>query len=145
MDTDQQRADRPRVNDEDLDIDWAYQQATWEGEPFTGVAFELHPNGMLVGETDYENGFKRATREWYGPGRPREEWHFGPYGLDGEGREWYPDGRLKTEGRWEYGIVLTRRTWDEQGNLTEDYSLAESDPEYATLEERRRLHSGKAT
>jgi antitoxin component YwqK of YwqJK toxin-antitoxin module len=134
-------ADEPlRVNIDDLDMDWDYQQATWQDQPFTGIAYEIHPNGMLVAESDYERGFKRASRQWYAPGQLRYERRFGSYGPEGVGREWYPNGQLKSETVSEHGIPLSSKSWDEHGNLTQSYELRESEPAFAELQERRRLH-----
>src|SRR5690349_14653819 len=87
--------DLPRVNEDDLDMDWRYQPTLWKGKPFTGVGYELHANGTLVAETEYDEGFSRASREWYGPDQLREEHHYGPFGSHGVNRAWYPSGQLR--------------------------------------------------
>ncbi len=132
----------PCVSLDDLEgTDWGYQQTLWQGQPFTGIAYEERPDGSLISEADYDDGFQRGSREWYPGGQPREDKRFGPYGPDGLAREWYPDGRLRNEALYEHGIALYAKAWDEQGNLTRNDRLSETAPDYARLRERRRAQA----
>ncbi len=123
-----------RVDFDDLDVAWGGSQYLYDGKPFTGVTYEMHPDGDLVGEHEYRDGFSYGpSREWYGPGELRYEKFFGEQGLDGMAREWHPDGRPKSEALYESGIRLWEKQWDEQGNLTRDWRLTEDDPRWADL------------
>ena len=37
-------------------------------------------------------------------------------------KNWYNNGILKSEGRYEYGVCLTLKEWDEKGNLIKEKS-----------------------
>jgi hypothetical protein len=45
--------------------------------------------------------------------------------LHGTYREWHQNGQLAVEQVNEYGIRLSKRAWDEQGRLVEEYAIAE--------------------
>ena len=130
-----------RVNIDDLDIDWRYQQYIWQDKPFNGVAYFLDSNGALEAEQDYEDGFKRASRQWYEAGKLEDEYHYGRYGLHGPKREWYPSGQMKSDALYEYAILLSQKEWDAQGHLTRDYQIEETSADYIELQRRRSLRS----
>ena len=129
-----------RVSVDELDEGWT--QTLYEGKPFTGIAVEARPDGSPIAETEYRNGLAIGIeRTWYPNHQLEMERHVSPWGLDGIDRRWRPDGRLQSEAVYEYGIQTSRKEWDEEGNVIHDTLLQEDDPDYARLQERRRLHS----
>ena len=122
-----------RVNSDDLDTDWT--QILFQGQPFTGVGYDLHPvEGYVVTEQEYRRGFEWGwVREFSPDGRIESEHHREYAVTHGPFREWYPDGRLKAEGVYEHGIPLWEKQWDEAGALTRDWRLTEDDPKWADL------------
>ena len=102
------------------------------GEPFTGAAFRGGGAGMLS-EEEYRDGMAwGACRSWHASGAPAGErqtvagvWH-------GICQEWDERGRHTLYEVYELGICLWRRRY-EAGELVEDWRLAESDADSATL------------
>jgi antitoxin component YwqK of YwqJK toxin-antitoxin module len=114
-------------------------EATYfEGKPFSGVAFCEDDQGNLLYEIGYREGRRwGASREWYGSGEPATEQWFAWDWAYGPSRQWHGNGRLAEEARYEWGVCLERQRWDEGGVLLEAFVLAESDPEFTALQERR--------
>lgn len=121
-----------RVNKDDIEIEYTAGGSpvyTWQGEPFTGVGYELGNNGALLSETSYVDGAEDGVeRSWYINGQLESvsgaKWNR-PHGSF---QYWYENGQPKYEGEAELGHVLWRKEWDENGKLTNEYHI-ESDPE----------------
>lgn len=83
---------------------------TWQGAPFTGVAFELHANGQLASEVSFLMGDGHGpSRYWSAEGTLVRAYEMDRGRFVGEGRGWWPDGTP----RWlrHYG---TRNDYREQ-------------------------------
>jgi hypothetical protein len=52
---------------------------------------------------------------------------------NGVRREWHENGRLALEENCELGVALSRKTWDEQGMIMEDFALQPTDPNFKYL------------
>lgn len=102
--------------------------------PFTGVAFDQLPDGRLVGEITYKDGMMHGrSQDWLPSGQLIEETYYKYNVRHGASREWYPNGKKK---KYEYfirGTLIRNLAWDEQGQLTEDFKLDETFPEYARV------------
>jgi antitoxin component YwqK of YwqJK toxin-antitoxin module len=110
-------------------------------QPFTGVGFSLHKEGWLEMETEYRDGTEWGMRrQWYAPNKLLEEVRMRAGVVHGKERRWHPNGKLKEESDCEFGITLTRKTWDEEGNLVEDFKLNETDTNFASLQKMRELY-----
>jgi antitoxin component YwqK of YwqJK toxin-antitoxin module len=110
-------------------------------EPFTGIGYFLDPKGQLAAEIEYRDGLEWGMkREWYAPGEPYYEGRLFMGVLHGKKREWHRNGRLAEEGDYELGFAVRQKRWDEDGNLVEDFELKETDPDYETLQEYRRIY-----
>lgn len=98
----------------------------FRGEFFTGQAAEYGPNGQLVGLTSYVNGIADGPdKGWYLDGTPQSEGVVKYGRAVGEWREWFPDGRLKILDMFsDEGKLLSRKEWDENGNLVKEYPAA---------------------
>ena len=109
-----------------------------KGTPFTGVAYYLAKDGWVEAEEEYRYGLLWGRkRVWSGPGVLEREAQCAWGGYHGLVREWRPNGRLAAEGRYEYGIRVSGKRWDDRGGLVEDYQLQEADPAFHILESSR--------
>jgi antitoxin component YwqK of YwqJK toxin-antitoxin module len=116
-----------------------------DDEPFTGVAFSLYEDGSLKSETEYKNGLKWGLeRYWFGSGILEYEAELQRGVVYGKKRVWHPDGRLKEEGDYEHGITLNRKTWDEDGNIVEDFELSKTDSNFNLLRQFREIEKRRS-
>ena len=112
-----------------------------DGEPFTGIAFSVTKDGFERSQLEYRNGLRwGASKEWYGPDLPKVDATYYKGVLHGRAREWHRNGQLAEDGEYEYGIVLWEKQWDEEGNVTKDYRLTETDRDFETLQRYRTLY-----
>jgi hypothetical protein len=129
--------DLPRVDFEELDLG-DDQLIVWKGQPFTGIAVEVFPDGTLRGEVPHLEGVRHGwVREWYLSGQLKYEanlWHGGVHGYM---REWDEQGRLITEMIGELGIRIAEKRWDEQGRLIRDWHIGPKDNLYEILQIKR--------
>jgi antitoxin component YwqK of YwqJK toxin-antitoxin module len=117
----------------------------YDDDLFTGVGYTLHADGTLQDESEYREGsLHGVSRVWNSSGGLVEEahWRFGIF--DGSVRTWHDNGRLAKEEQYEQGILLSRKEWDENGTLTREFQLSESDPAYKALLRAREL-TGEGT
>lgn len=121
------------------------QQLSWHGQPFTGTAYELFPSGKVRSEVAYVEGIRQGScRSWLNTGRLIEEannWQGVSHGLT---RTWDDQGRLCREQRFEFGIKVSEKTFDEQGNVKNEWRISPSDNLYRTLELSRTKWGGFA-
>lgn len=129
-----------RVDMEELDSEDGITYR-WRGELFTGVGYELRPNGQLWDEIEYVEGKKQGlSRDWYPSGQLKAETacyngaNFGPH------REWDEAGQLRREMMIEYGFRTREKQWDEAGHLTLDYIMPPDHSNYALLQKYRALY-----
>ena len=94
-----------------------------EGKPFTGLTYELYPNGNLIYYCYYKNGFKDGDFiEFYNDGQIKSIQYMKRGTISGIESIWYNNGVLKSETKYEYGVCLTYKEWDEKGNLIDEKS-----------------------
>jgi antitoxin component YwqK of YwqJK toxin-antitoxin module len=128
-----------RVSIDELDYS-DYHVYLYQGKPFTGIAYESLADGRIVAEDSYVDGvLKGYSKEWYPTGELQSEVYYMSGALHGKCRQWYIDGTLKSEYLYEYGILITKKEWDENGKLFEEYKIDESDSRIETLEKFREL------
>ena len=96
----------------------------YRGEFFTGQAAEYGREGQLLGLTSYVNGIPDGPdKGWYPDGTPESEGVVKYGRAVGEWRRWHPDGSLqKLDIFSDKGDLLSRRMWDENGNLIKEYT-----------------------
>jgi antitoxin component YwqK of YwqJK toxin-antitoxin module len=112
-----------------------------DGEPFDGVGYMVDDAGQLVGEIEYRDGLEWGMkRGWNVPDQLYYEGRFFRGVLHGKQREWHSNGQLAEDGDFEFGFVLRKKRWDDEGNLLEEYELKETDPDYASLQDYRRMY-----
>jgi antitoxin component YwqK of YwqJK toxin-antitoxin module len=133
-----------RVDFEELDLG-DDQLICWKGQPFTGVAVEFFPDGVIRGEVSHLNGLRHGlVREWYHSGQLKEEsslWHGGLHGYE---RIWDEQGRLISETIGEFGIGIAEKKWDEQGRLIRDWHISPTDSLYNEWQFRRKTYGQSA-
>lgn len=90
---------------------------------FSGITYSLYPNGNLEFYAFFSEGFKDGDFvEFYENSKIKciQTMQRGrTYGLR---KIFYEDGKMKSEGRYEYGVCLTLKEWDENGNLVKEKS-----------------------
>lgn len=129
------KANLIRVPSSELEYDEDEAIYLRDGEPFTGIAYELYPSGALEGESEFRDGLSWGVgRGWHPNGQLSSEGHAFKDVQHGIAREWDEQGRLEEESYCEYGIVIYEKKWNEEGVLIEDYQLKESDPDYEELQ-----------
>lgn len=91
------------------------------GKPFTGLTYETYPNGNLAYYCFYTNGFADGDFiEFYDDGKIKSMQYMQRGRIYGIEKIWYNNGVLKSEARYEYGVCLTLKEWDEEGNLIKE-------------------------
>ena len=128
-----------RVLYDDLEFDGDFP--CFNGKLFTGIAYEVYPDGKLHSEYEYREGWENNVgKEWYSNGQLKSIELFKNQMAYGTHEKFYEDGSKKSESDYELGIELERRSWSESGELIEHWKL---DPEahqhhYELLLERRK-------
>jgi antitoxin component YwqK of YwqJK toxin-antitoxin module len=123
----------PRVDFEELDVG-DEQLIIWKGQPFTGIAVELFPDGKLCSEVPHLNGVIHGlVRAWYPSGQLKKEASLWQGGLHGYERIWDEQGRLVSETLGELGIGIAEKRWDEQGRLMKDWHISPKENLYDLL------------
>lgn len=89
----------------------------YQGEPFTGIAYELDAQAELSCEVSYCQGMR--------------------HGLY---REWHDPAQLKLEREYEFGIRTAERSWLSDGQLELETQLQPNDFHYQLLLRRRRRY-----
>jgi antitoxin component YwqK of YwqJK toxin-antitoxin module len=115
-----------------------YLTMLYEGRPFSGLAYEKNPAGSLVSECTFKDGQKFGiSREYASTGVLVEEKTYEHDALHGPSHEWYENGVLKSEGEFEFGICLWEKMFGEDGLLIREFTLAETAPQFKTLQKLR--------
>lgn len=111
-----------------------------EGKPFTGLTYEVYPNGNLIYYCYYKNGFKDGDFiEFYNDGKIKSIQHMKRGTISGIESIWYHNGVLKSETKYEYGVCLTFKEWDEEGTLI-DEKLEPTDDDIKRRNKREELY-----
>jgi antitoxin component YwqK of YwqJK toxin-antitoxin module len=121
----QENAEMERVNLDDLVSTYAGGTLiTWQGKPFTGIAYEKTDDGQIISERTYIEGLEDGPeRTWYLDGQLESESGNKWNRAHGYYKEWYESGQLKAEGLMELGSLIWRKEWDEEGNQTLEYKI----------------------
>jgi len=123
-----------RVQFDDLTVE-DDQSLSYQGIPFTGVAYEANDNGVVISESSYENGLQKGvTREWNSSGRILTESYFDQGSKHGISKRWHENGQLESEAEYIYSIKVRERDWDRQGRLLRDWNLPENDEQRALID-----------
>jgi antitoxin component YwqK of YwqJK toxin-antitoxin module len=95
----------------------------YRGVPYTGVAFDCWPNGVVATETHYKDGIEDGPeRSWYSTGVLESDCTHDHGRVRGLLRKWHPNGRLMLEEEiGEGAAVLRKKEWDLEGRLISQY------------------------
>ena len=110
-----------------------------QGQPFTGVAVATL-NGHRLTEEHFEDGCKHGvSRRWFEDSDQlqSERW-YRENTMHGISRDWYESGQLKSESHDEHGITVKRTTWNQFGEVVEEYVLSSDDALHEILQMRRK-------
>lgn len=85
---------------------------------FSGIAYSLFPNGNLDFYAFFKDGFKEGDFvEFYENNNIKCIQNMQRGRTYGIRRIFYKDGTKKLEARYEYGVCLTLKEWNEEGQL----------------------------
>ncbi|NWJ95889.1 MAG: hypothetical protein HXX20_08915 [Chloroflexi bacterium] len=127
-----------RVDENQIEMSEDYLIYLFNGEPFTGVGYELYPSGNLWTEQTYKDGIlEGSTREWFPSGQLKSETHLENGGTHSVSRSWYVSGQLESEKYYEYGILIYSLEWNENGQVTKETQLKEGDSLFSYLLKQR--------
>lgn len=88
---------------------------------FSGITYSLFPNGNLEFYAFFRDGFKEGDFiEFYEDGKIKSNQYMQRGRTYGERKKWYRNGVLKSEARYEYGVCLTLKEWNEEGVLIKE-------------------------
>ncbi|MBC7812551.1 MAG: hypothetical protein H7175_15460 [Burkholderiales bacterium] len=94
----------------------------WKGKPFTGVAFEMYPNGQISAEDEMLEGIVNGfVREWYPSGERKLERFDKLSERHSWSREWFRNGILKRETTSADGFRIKETIWNEEGQIVSTY------------------------
>jgi antitoxin component YwqK of YwqJK toxin-antitoxin module len=93
-------------------------QRIYNGNPFTGVAYEEYPNGILKREITYKDGFENGLcRDWYPSGQLKCEWNALRGRAKGKLTKWHENGTIKAISEHDFGLELKYQEWTSDGQL----------------------------
>ena len=113
---------------------------------YTGIGYELFNNGSIKYVAFYKDGFAYgSSKELYDNGQIKEETELLHGQVNGTQKCWYPNGKVKSISKYEYGIEVEYREWDENGNLLTSRVIDQDDPNswYPYLLKLREQNKGK--
>jgi hypothetical protein len=98
----------------------AHADLTYDGRPFTGIAYEKDAMGRFISLSGYQNGKPCGPlRTWYPSGQIEQEQYYRGGALHGPWREWYPNGQPRVDAYYEHGHLLRSKRWGEDGTLVQ--------------------------
>lgn len=125
--------------DEDL-LDCADEIVLYNGKPFSGVGFDLFPDGNGVEyETEYIDGLVHGmNRKWHKNGKLAYEVSC-CYGIKhGKETRWFDSGAVKLSAYFEYGIEVDSTIWNEAGSVVGHFEISPDSTNFVMLEDRRK-------
>jgi antitoxin component YwqK of YwqJK toxin-antitoxin module len=135
-----------RVLHDDLEYEPTDGLYYYDNTPFTGMVYAIYPDGSMEYEGEYREGVSwGVTKEWYPEGQLAYESTCRNGGLHGIERRWHNNGVLASESTGEYGILVRKQQWNEQGKLTEEYQLREDNPDWKKILELRQKYGDETS
>jgi antitoxin component YwqK of YwqJK toxin-antitoxin module len=98
-------------------VEAAYQDLEWKddlyllaGQPFTGLARDIHKNGKPKGEYPFQEGrLHGVIREWWDNGQLSTETHFDRGQRHGLNRYWTRKGNLMKEQVYDHDHSMSEK------------------------------------
>jgi len=110
----------------------------FEQIPFSGVAYDLFPNGQLSSEVEHIDGLQEGmARSWFPSGQLECQQMFWRDASHGKYFEWFENGKLKMARLDQFGFAILTKEWNVDGELVKCKRLRRSDPGYDIWKLRR--------
>lgn len=91
------------------------------GEPFTGLLYERFKNGHIAYYNYYKNGVDHGEFVRFYESSKIKEYYIKRRGqIFGDYIQWYESGSVKSIEYRKYGLVVSYKKWDENGNLIDE-------------------------
>jgi antitoxin component YwqK of YwqJK toxin-antitoxin module len=101
----------------------------YQGRRFSGVTEDRFPGGELSCRVTFLNGKEHGiAEEFYRSGKRMARRPYVNGAVHGTDIEWHENGQVKVERQVERGLLLRSQTFDESGNLIDEYIRPENDP-----------------
>jgi antitoxin component YwqK of YwqJK toxin-antitoxin module len=101
----------------------------YQGRRFSGVTEDYFPGGELCCRVTFLNGKEHGiAEEFYRSGKRMACRPYVNGAVHGTDIEWHENGQIKVERQVERGFLMSSQTFDESGNLMDEYVRAENDP-----------------
>lgn len=105
-----------------------------EGVPFSGIAYEISPQGTLWCEQTYDDGtLNGLSQDWHLNGQLKSQTEYKWNRVHGRDQGWYENGRPEYDSYYELGIMLREHRWNEAGVLQKSYRVEDNPKRYADL------------
>ncbi|QGJ70373.1 Hypothetical protein PBC10988_20680 [Planctomycetales bacterium 10988] len=131
-----------RVDIEDCELD--DDLVLYQGRPFTGLLFAIYEDGTLQEESEYKDGLPHGIcKEYYPSGKLNRHWTSNNGMIKGPLVELFETGVKKSEKILDFGFVLQKKKWDQQGNVLEFEELGKDSNTYSVVKKLRELHQEK--
>ncbi|GMQ59692.1 hypothetical protein AN1V17_40920 [Vallitalea sediminicola] len=115
------------------------------GKPITGYVYEKYNNGNINYYCYYENGIKDGECiDFYETGKLKRHCMMEKGQILGKNYIWYENGNIKTKEFCKYGIVMSYKKFDEDGNII-DSKKEPNHVEKSLLEKYERLYESHQT
>lgn len=119
------------VDFEELDYFTCY---TLHDKPFTGIAYEKEPDGVITSQTTMLDGMEHGEQwEYYSNGNKKSFDYVYFNRIHGYSIEWHKSGIVKLESLLEYAIIIWQRKYNEKGELILNYTMDKDDFRYDEL------------
>lgn len=93
-------------------LEWKDESFYLNGQPFSGIAQDRHPNGQFRCDYPMKSGrLHGLVREWYENGQLSVETHFEDGQRHGSNRYWDKDGRLTKEQMYDHGNSISEKIY----------------------------------
>lgn len=92
---------------------------------FSGVVYELYPNGDTLFSAQYQQGIKNGlTKKWWANGQLKFEGNFEKGTYQGSVSEWYEDGTPYAVSNYDQGKESGKQmAWKADGSLKANYQV----------------------
>ena len=129
-----------RILYEELEMDYNDNGTIFylvDGQLFSGIAYEIYPNGKLKSESEYQDGLEKPyLKEWYSNGKLKYE-QIEEEGVVIKNKEWFESGTLKKEMVHTLGFCIFLKEWNASGHLIEEFEMTVNHPSFLSLQEAK--------
>ncbi|WP_177230339.1 hypothetical protein [Chitinophaga sp. CF118] len=119
------------TSEKDSAVEYYYMEL--DGQPYTGMVYGEHPVHINTKEYDAAvvNGrFHGWMISYYPNGEVSDMQKYREGFAHGKCYRWDKEGNVKSSGLKQYGLYVSYKEWDSDGNLIENYKMPESGERY---------------